>query len=174
MYRQGIVKENDDAKCCSRVEYSDKDGVKSYWLAINQPAATASKHYAMPDVGALVNCLVDATGTEGTIIGAVYNDKDPPPITDGKHQHLALEGGGIIDYDRSNGGLTVTMPGGITITAAGGVTIVVGGSRFVITDGEIRSEAGKIIADGEFAFGDASPTQPIMLESGPATKGKGK
>lgn len=173
MYRQGTVKENDDAKCRSRVEFADKDGVKSYWLAINQPAASASKHYAMPDIGALVNCLVDADGTEGTVIGAVYNDKDPPPVQDGKHVHLALEGGGVLDYDRGNGALSVTMPGGLTITAPQGLTVVVGGSRFVITDGKILSEAGKVVADGEFLFGGPDPETKIMLESGPAQRGKG-
>lgn len=173
MYRQGIVTENDDAKCRSRVEFQDKDGVQSFWLAINQPAASGSKHYAMPDVGALVNCLVDASGTEGTILGAVYNDKDAPPITDGTHVHLALEGGGVVDYDRGTGALTITMPGGITLNAAQGVTVVVGGSRFLITDGKILSEAEQVVADGEFRFGDAAPTQKIMLEGGPAARGKG-
>lgn len=174
MYRQGIVVENDDAKCRSRVEFQDRDGVKSYWLAINQPAASGSKHYAMPDVGSLVNCLVDATGTEGTIIGAVYNDKDQPPIQDGRHVHLALEGGGVLDYDRGSGALTVTMPGGVTINAPQGLTVVVGGTSLTITDGQIVAKSPKVIADGEFLFGGPAPTVKIMLESGPAERGKGK
>lgn len=174
MYRQGIVIENDDAKCRSRVEFKDKSGVKSFWLAINQPAASGSKHYAMPDVGALVNCLVDATGTEGTILGAVYNDKDTPPITDGAHVHLALEGGGVVDYDRGSGALAITMPGGVTINAPEGLTVVVGGTRLTITDGQIVAKSPKVIADGEFLFGDPAPTVKIMLETGPAERGKGK
>lgn len=174
MYRQGIVTENDDAKCRSRVEFRDRDGVKSYWLSINQPGASGSKHYAMPDVGALVNCLVDGSGTEGTIIGAVYNDKDLPPIQDGKHVHLALEGGGVVDYDRGTGALAITMPGGVTINAPQGLTVVVGETSLTITDGRIVAKSPKVVADGEFLFGEAEPTVKIMLESGPAEKGKGK
>lgn len=174
MYRQGIVIENDDAKCRSRVEFRDKSGVKSYWLSINQPAASGSKHYSMPDIGALVNCLVDATGTEGTIIGAVYSDVDTPPITDGKHVHLALEGGGVVDYDRGSGALAVTMPGGITINAPQGLTVVVGGTSLTITSGQIVAHSPKVVADGEFLFGDPAPTARIMLETGAAQRGKGR
>lgn len=115
MYRRGIVTEIDGKNGLARVEFSDRDQVVSWWLNVNQPAASKSRHYAMPDVGAQVNCLVDDKAEEGTILGAFYSDADRPPIEDATHQHVALEGGLVLDYDRATGALTISMPAGMSV-----------------------------------------------------------
>ncbi|MCJ8142975.1 phage baseplate assembly protein V [Ancylobacter sp. A5.8] len=119
MYRTGIVTEVDGKKGLARVEFRDRDQVVSWWLNVNQPHASAGKSrvYSMPDLGAQVNCLVDAGGQEGTILGAFYSDEDRPPIEDAKHMHAALEGGLVFDYDRATGKLTLSAPGGIELVA---------------------------------------------------------
>lgn len=149
MYRRGIVTELDPATGRARVEFQDRDGVASWWLNVNQPAASTSKVYAMPDVGAQVNCLVDAHAEEGCILGALYSDEDRPPITDPRHQHGALEGGLVFDYDRDTGALTISMPADMAVTAVniridGDVTIT-GDLR---VDGTVAAEGGDMTHNG--------------------------
>lgn len=135
MYRQGVIVENDPKKARSRVEFRDRDEVVSWWLSVNQPHASAGKNrvYAMPDIGALVNCLVDESAEEGTILGAIYSDQDPPPIEDGTHAHAALEGGLVLDYDRGSGKLTISAPGGILLNAGSSTVELKPGEVIVAT-----------------------------------------
>ncbi|MDR6952686.1 phage baseplate assembly protein V [Ancylobacter sp. 3268] len=135
MYRRGIVTELDPEKVRARVEFQDRDGVKSWWLEVNQPAATSGKNrvYSMPDMGAQVNCLVDEKAEAGTIIGSIYSDLDPPPITDGRHMHAALEGGLVFDYDRGTGKLTLSAPGGIELKAGASTIEIKPGETIIAT-----------------------------------------
>lgn len=139
-YRRGIVRELDPKGVRARVEFEEHDGVVSWWLSVNMPHASAGKNrvYAMPDIGAQVNCLVDARAEEGTILGAIYSDVDTPPVTDANHMHAALEGGLICDYDRATGTLVIKAPGGITLD--------VNGEKLVIAPGRSRMHT----ADFEF------------------------
>lgn len=149
MYRRGIVSELDPATGRARVEFQDRDGVASWWLNVNQPAASASKVYAMPDLGAQVNCLVDKNAEEGCILGALYSDEDRPPITDPRHQHGALEGGLVFDYDRDTGALTISMPADMAVTA---VNIQITGNVSIkgdlTVDGSVTAKGGNLTHEG--------------------------
>lgn len=131
MYRRGIVTELAPDRAQARVQFEDRDGVTSWWLDVNMPHASAGKNrvYAMPDIGAQVNCLVDDRGECGTILGAIYSQADAPPATDAKDVSMTLEGGLVLAYDRSAGTLSITVPNGITLIA--------GDSKFEILPGEI-------------------------------------
>lgn len=121
-FKRGVIKENDPKRGRSRVEFPDEDGVVSFWLAWNMGAAGGSKLFNQPDVGSLVNALVDRHGEDGVILGASYNDKDAPPTTDGKLLKALLEGGLDFSYDKGSGSLTLKLPAGLTIEA-GSVSI---------------------------------------------------
>lgn len=117
-FKRGIVRENDPAEGRSRVEFGDEDGVASFWLSWNMPAAGGSKVYNAPDIGAQVHCLVDRDGSDGCILGASYSQADRPPVSNGSLFHAAMEGGGTFSYDKGSGALTLNLPGGLTIEAA--------------------------------------------------------
>ncbi|CAA0086870.1 Uncharacterised protein [Starkeya nomas] len=139
MYRRGKIVELDEKNARARVEFSDRDEVVSWWLNVNQPAATGGKNrvYAMPDLDAQVNCLVDEKGEDGTILGACYSDVDRPPIEDAKHMHAALEGGLVFDYDRGSGKLSISAPGGIILNT-GSSTIELKPGEVVIAAGQLK------------------------------------
>lgn len=119
MYRRGIVTEVAADRAQVRVEFRDRDEVSSWWLDVNMPHATTGKNrmYAMPDEGAQVNCLIDERGEQGTVIGAIYSDADKPPATDANRVVMELEGGLLLDYDRSAGTLSIKVPKGVTLIA---------------------------------------------------------
>lgn len=121
-FKRGIVRENDPKKGRSRVEFPDEDGVTSFWLSWNMGAAGGSKLFNQPDVGSMVNTLVDRHGEDGVILGASYNDKDAPPTQNGKLLKALLEGGLDFEYDKGAGTLTLKLPAGLTIEA-GSVSI---------------------------------------------------
>ena len=107
-FKRGVVKETDDKRARVRVEFQDEDGAVSYWLNVNQAAAAGNKSYWMPDVGAQVNCLVDWDGEDGTVLGALYSDKDAPPTDNGKTIHIRTAAGTDIVVDKESGNITIT------------------------------------------------------------------
>ncbi len=113
-YKRGIVKEVDPKRARARVEFEDEDGNISFWLNVNQMAASKRKSYWMPDVGSQVNCLVDWDGEDGCILGALYSEADPPPVTDPDKVHQVFEDGAIIEYDQGTHTLTAKLPAGST------------------------------------------------------------
>ena len=111
-YKRGIVKEVDPKRARARVEFEDEDGNISFWLNVNQMAASKRKSYWMPDVGSQVNCLVDWDGEDGCILGALYSEADPPPVIDPDKVHQVFEDGAVIEYDQKSHILTARLPGG--------------------------------------------------------------
>lgn len=116
-FKRGVVLLNDPAKARSRVKIEDEDGVRTFWLAWNMPAAGNSKIYNAPDIGSQVNCLVDWRGEDGCILGARYSDKDTTPTGDGTLLKALLQGGLDFSYSKSSGALTLKAPGGLNFEA---------------------------------------------------------
>lgn len=121
-FKRGEVIENDPKTGRSRVRFEDEDGVSSFWLAWNMPAAGGSKIFNQPDLGSQVNALVDRHGEDGVILGARYSDKDKPPTDNGRLVKALLEGGFDFEYDKGSGVLTLKLSAGLTIEA-GSVSI---------------------------------------------------
>lgn len=121
-YRRGVVTKVDPAKGRVRVEFADEDENTSMWMTVNQPATAANKSYGMPDVGAQVNCLVDWDGEGGTVIGAVWSEKDMPPTADGDTTHIRTEAGTDIVVNKKTGAISITGAASLVIEA-GSVTI---------------------------------------------------
>jgi phage baseplate assembly protein V len=114
---RGEVIENDAVHARSRVKFPAEDGVRTFWLSWNAPAAGGSKIYNAPDLGSQVHCLVDWRGEDGCIIGASYSKSDAPPTTNGKLLKAMLEGGLDFEYDKASGSLTLKLPAGLNIEA---------------------------------------------------------
>lgn len=139
-YKRGIVLLNDPANGRSRVKIEDEDGVKTFWLAWNMPAAGKSKIFNAPDIGSQVNCLLDRNGEDGCILGARYSKADTTPTSDGNLMKALLEGGLDFSYNKGSGALALKAPGGL-IFEAPNVTVK-GNTDF--TEGYVKSNGKRI------------------------------
>lgn len=71
----------------------------------------------MPDVGALVACVLDARGESGVCLGAIYNDSDPVPATSRDLHVLQYSNGTRIQHNRKTGDVLIKTKGKVTIDA---------------------------------------------------------
>lgn len=156
-FKRGIIKENDPIKVKSRVEFQDEDGTVSYWLNVNQMASGENKSYWMPDLGAQVNCLVDWQAEDGTVIGALYSDADPPPTEDGDTLHIRTKAGTDIIVNRKTGDITIS----------GAKTVAFQAESFTFT-GNVDFNGGYVKSNGH-AIDDTH--RHTDVDPGPALSG---
>ena len=114
-FKRGEVVLNDYENGRSRVKVVDEDGSQSYWLAWNMGGSSKNKFYNAPDIGSQVNCLFDARGEDGIILGARYSKEDGTPTQNGKEMKALMEGGLDFTYDKGSGLLVLKAPGGMAI-----------------------------------------------------------
>ena len=123
VFRVGIVKTQDVPNCRVRVTFPDRNQMQSWWLPIVTPKTQKDKAYWIPDVGEQVVCLMDEHDEDGCVLGAIFSQPDQPPqnMTADKW-HVTFQDGAVVEYDRANHVLAVTVPsrGTINITVNGG------------------------------------------------------
>jgi len=118
----GIVVAIDPAACAARVQFTDNDGMVSFWLPVVQPATLKNRFYHMPDINEHVVCLLDENGEAGVILGAIYSEADKPPVTNPDLWHVTFEDGTVLEYDRTGHKLTAIVQGEIEVTATGNIS----------------------------------------------------
>jgi phage baseplate assembly protein gpV len=150
--KRGIIRENDAKTGRSRVEFLDEDHTISHWLAWNVMATSGSKMFNQPDVGAQVNCLIDANGEDGIILGGRYSADDAPPTQNGSLIKIQLQGGADFEYDKASGIMTLhasslqiigdlTVNGNVTIL---GASLTHNGKNVGSTHGHSSSPPGPV------------------------------
>lgn len=118
----GIVVAIDEQSCKVRVQFPDLDDLVSDWLPVLQEFCVGNQAYRLPDLDNQVACLMDANYEAGIVLGAIYSDADPPPVTDANLYHIRFKDGTVIEYDRAGHMLTANVLGDIEITATGSIT----------------------------------------------------
>lgn len=113
----GTVAEVDDKKHMVRVDLPALENLQTDWLPMITLAAGGNQFYSLPDVGALVVCLLDARGENGVCLGAIYNDADPVPATSRDLHVLQYSNGTRIQHNRKTGDVLVKTKGKVTIDA---------------------------------------------------------
>ncbi len=119
MLRFGIVTHIDESKALVRVQFTDMDGVLSYWLPVVKQKTLMDKQYWMPDIGEHVACLIDENGEEGVVLGAIYSDADAVPVSSKDKYHMKFNDGTVIEYDRAAHKLYADIKGDIDVKAIG-------------------------------------------------------
>lgn len=138
----GIVSAIDPAKCAARVQFPDNDAVVSYWLPVVQPKTLKDRFYCMPDVGEHVVVLLDENGESGVILGAIYSEADPPPVSDPDKWHTTFEDGTVLEYDRKEHKLFADVKGDIEVMATGKADVTIDGKTTWISKGTIDHDGG--------------------------------
>lgn len=115
--RYGFVAAIDEAGHRVRVHLPDLD-LTTWWLAVLAPGSRADRHYALPDVGEHVACLLDRRGENGVALGSLYSARDAAPVTGGPDRHhIRFADGTTIDYDRRAHKLAIHCVGDIEIVS---------------------------------------------------------
>lgn len=119
MLRFGVITQIDESKALVRAQFTDMDGVLSYWLSVLKQKTLKDKQYWMPDIGEHVACLIDENGEEGVVLGAIYSDADTVPVSSKDKYHVKFNDGTVIEYDRAAHKLYADIKGDIDVKATG-------------------------------------------------------
>lgn len=117
LWHRGIVKHVDGSTARVRVELPGEDGILTDWLPVAVPLALGAKAYFLPRKESQVVVLLDELGEDGVVVGAIYSQADPPPVTGEKLIHLVLEDGTKITLDPDSKTVTVDTPGHLVAKA---------------------------------------------------------
>lgn len=99
--RMGYVSDFDAARKYARVMFPDKDQLVSGWLQLVVPNTLENKDEVNLDVGERVACLMMGNGIEhGVVLGAVWDDKNTPPVGDPDIRTTAFKDGATVTVDR--------------------------------------------------------------------------
>ena len=124
MFRVGKVVAVDEKTAKVRVELEDTDKVISYWLPVLHNKTQDDKFYWLPDVGELVLVgFLDYGIEQGFVLGAIYNEKDKPPVEDRNKMHIRFKDGTVIEYDRVTHKLYIHSVGDIEIVSDTHITL---------------------------------------------------
>lgn len=115
---EGIVSVVYPERHSARVTFPDKDSFVSAELPILGSFASSNKSYSLPDVGESVVCIFSTSDEEsgaGFIIGARYDDKNPPAVNSQDITRMDFKDGTFIQFDRAKSELRIECKGDIII-----------------------------------------------------------
>ena len=150
-YRVGTVSAIDEKTCRVRVRLDDFDGLRTAWLPVLQAKTQRDKHYALPYIGEHVAVLLDARGEDGVVLGAIYSEADPPPVSSVDKHHVRFEDDTEFEYDRAAHQLTIK--GGIeTIVIEVGATVTVKAGTKLTLDVPDAEVTGNLLVGGALTY----------------------
>lgn len=147
---------------------STGEKVESPFVRVQPASAGALKIKVKPTVGEqmYLNSASGIVGADSVAMWGTFDDDHPAP-----------EGGEDVVVERGKTRFSITedayeaVQDNVRLRLSGGkALIVVDGAEFEVSGGEIRSKAGKIIADGEVKLGDRDPPLHVMREDGRAAE----
>lgn len=138
MFKRGQVSEVDAASGRARVTLLGEGGAGSYWLEVLVPNAGTNEDQVWPDVGDTVAVLLDDAGESGVVLGGFFNGKKRPTAANGEVRRVRFSDGAIIEYDRANHQLSITISGDVSLSV-NSVTIG-GGAEAVALAGKVTEQ----------------------------------
>lgn len=171
----GTVAEVDDKKHAVRVDLPALENLQTDWLPVVTMGAGGNQFYCLPDVGALVVCVLDARGESGVCLGAIYNDADPVPATSRDIHVLQYSNGTRIQHNRKTGDVLVKTNGVVTIDAdcvvqktltVNGLLTYTAGMAGSGGGGTTATITGSLKATGDISAGEISLQNHVHTEQG--------
>jgi phage baseplate assembly protein V len=139
-HRFGRVSGQDPEGCRVRVAFGAEDELVSWWLPVLQPCTGGDKLYRLPGLGDYVLCLLDENAEDGVVLGGVFTEADRPPVASLDKVHLRMGDGAVLEYDRAEHRLEVTLPAGgsrLQVSVNGDVELAVpAGKNVFLGSGE--------------------------------------
>lgn len=171
----GTVAEIDDKKHAVRVVLPALENLQTDWLPMITLAAGGNQFYCLPDMGALVVCLLDARGESGVCLGAIYNEADPVPATSRDLHVLQYANGTRIQHNRKTGDILIKTSGTVMIDAdcviqktlaVNGLLTYTAGMAGSGGGGAAATISGSLKATGDITAGNISLQNHTHMEQG--------
>lgn len=139
MYRRGIVEELDANTHRARVRLPERDDVVTGWLDVLVRSSLGDQDTALPPRGTQVAVMLDEHDESGCVLGALYSEADPPPVTDDKIRALHLRDGAKVEYDQGAHELRIVMPSGgdVSVNVSGGGLVKVAGAEAFVARADL-------------------------------------
>lgn len=150
-YKEGIVKAAKPG--FARVQFPDLDNLVSAWLPLVVRKSLRDKECFTLDEGEQVACVLDEYFEDGCVLGAIYSDADAPPVDSPDKLHFRFFDGGLFEYDRASGTLTIETSGPVNVIAGGLVTLK---APSVTVDTPEASFTGNVTIAGGLNQGEGS------------------
>ncbi|MDR2946280.1 MAG: phage baseplate assembly protein V [Candidatus Adiutrix sp.] len=118
--RVGKVTGRDESAHQVRVEVEDTvtKALSTASLQVLTLRASGDRTYDLPDVGDQVLCLFLPFGKEvGFVLGCMYSEAGPPPVTSGDKTHREFKDGTTMEYDRDSHQYAADLKGGAGVKA---------------------------------------------------------
>lgn len=107
-----------------KVKFPDMDDLISHEMWVVYRKTKKDKEYFMPDIGDQVLCGFLGNGLEaGYVLGAIYSEKDKPPVECQDKTHHAFADGTWCEYDRKDHKMRVHVEGDLDIFCTGTLSI---------------------------------------------------
>lgn len=123
--RIGVIKKvlADKDRCI--VHFAEDDDLDSCELCVLHCSSLKNRHYHLPDENEQVYVLTDENGEEGVILGSIYSEADPPPLSNADKYFIEFEDGTSVEYDRKEHKLKlkVSSSGTIDIECEGNISV---------------------------------------------------
>ncbi|MEW5790042.1 MAG: phage baseplate assembly protein V [Pseudomonadota bacterium] len=113
----GFVTELDEQLGRVRCRIPDMDDLETWWLPVLHAKTHRDQHWRLPDVGEHVALLLDARGETGVVLGAIFSQRDTPPVHTVNKHHVRFDDATWVEYDRAAHKLTVSCRGDIEIVS---------------------------------------------------------
>ena len=118
MIKIGTIQEINTQTAKAIVFFEDLEGLTSDWLPFVFAKTLKDQFYAMPDAGEHVACVLDENFETGVILGAVYDEPNPPKSPSEDIDYIEYANGTKITVDHSTGDIEIDTPGKVTIKAS--------------------------------------------------------
>jgi len=125
LIKVGIVKTYFPERHTAVVELKDNDEITTEELPILTPFTYLDKAFFPLNEGqkVLVIFLPEGENTDGFIIGAFFDEENPPPVQNKDKFHIVFEDGTSFEYDKSNHKLNIHSVGDIEIISDTHITL---------------------------------------------------
>lgn len=117
-FQEGIVSQIDPTTHRIKATLPALEDLETAWLPFITPNSGGNQFYALPDVGELVAMVLDARGENGYVLGTIYNEQDPVPVSDAQVWLKQFSNGTKIAHHRNTGEVVVHTTGKVVITAS--------------------------------------------------------
>lgn len=117
-FQEGIVSQIDPKTHRIKAILPALEDLETAWLPFITPNSGGNQFYALPDVGELVAMVLDAQGENGYVLGTIYNEQDPVPVSDAQVWLKQFSNGTKIAHNRNTGEVIVHTTGKVVITAS--------------------------------------------------------
>lgn len=136
-FRVGFVSSCNPKRNTARVKFLDLVDANGNPLISNdfpilERDTNEDKDYKNLGRNTEVLCLCLGNGLEaGFVLGAIYNDKDKPPVNCRDKRHFRFKDGSWFEYDRKTHNLKIHIVGNIDIFATGDINLKCAGKCWI-------------------------------------------